>query len=153
MPDYAVEEAAQLCSPLGMDAFDEGDAAIQMSMKVGDAFAVLARGTMAETVGENCFELVDVFAWNAEMLVDYEAGELLARGAALNASLAIVGSKAFFQENGGDMIGEGTNTALEVFIAGEGEVIGVPCVNGVACGCESTKAAIDAPGANIGKDG
>lgn len=72
-----------------------------MTAQVGVSVAVLGEGAVTQAVVQGGLEAVVVGAGNVQALVDDDACEYW-RPVAHDASFAVVGSKAFLVENGGD---------------------------------------------------
>ncbi len=134
-----------------MDGGDEGDAPFEVSAEVGMVAAVLAVGAVAEAVGEDSFEFVVGVAGDVGLLVDDQAGEVLANALAHDAGFAMVDGEAFLGGEGGGLGSKAMDTAGEGGIAGEGEVITVAGVDGTGGMGKSGEAAIEAIGAEIGE--
>ncbi len=99
--------------------------------------AVLAFRSVAQTIGEDGFEQVEIGSINVGPLIYHEAGQVLAYALAHESGLVVINGEPFFHEYGGGVDGESLGGAGEVFASGEGEVIGIAGVFGAGCFRES----------------
>ncbi len=106
-----------------MDHLDEGDASFQVGAEVGVSVPVLRFAAVADTVGKDGFQEIEVAALQAGSLVDDDAGEVLAHRLAHDAGLVVIDGEAFFQYDAGRVRAEAVDHAVKGFLAREGEVI------------------------------
>jgi hypothetical protein len=136
-----------------MDAFNEGDAALQMSAVCGMALAVLAVRPKARAVGEHRLEAIEVVPGDVGVAIDDQAGELLADALPHDASLTVLNFEALFEQYRGDALGEAIGLARESIVAGEGKIVGVAGVCGAGRLRQALQAAIGAIGAKVSQRG
>src|ERR1700722_10681075 len=124
-PGYFVEDRAQASSLLGMNAFDEAQPANQVFAKMGMSVAVLVSWPMAGAVGEYRLQQIKIRPPHIEALVGHQAREVLAHRLAHNARLAMVDGEALVLQDHRSVRSETLYRAMELFAAGEGEIVRV----------------------------
>ena len=96
-----------------------------MGAELRMTFTILGCGSVTNTVGEDGFEAIEVFAGDVGSSVCDETGQSLAHALTHDASLAMIHGKTFFHEDRGNMSGEAIHMARKCIIAGKGQVVGV----------------------------
>ena len=94
------------------------------------SFAVLASRTKAGAVRKYRLQQIEIRPPYVEALVRHQACEMLAHRLAHDARLAVVDSKTFFPQDHRDIGSETLYGAIEVFAAGEGEVVRITGISG-----------------------
>jgi hypothetical protein len=133
-PFDAMEQCAEAATPLGVNAFDEGDAPGEVRAKARMADAILGVGSGADAVGEDGLQLVEIPARDVAALIDDKPGEMLAYAGAHEPGLAVVDVEAFFHDDGSDLGGQAGGVLCEDLIFGEREVV---CIARVGSACRA----------------
>jgi len=125
----------------------------EMSTKVGHVVAILARGTMPDTVRENRFELVKIVAWNIRMHIHDHTSHSLAFAMTHQASLRPLEREALFGGDERHATRDSAACTAEFLATRECEIIRIPRVTG-STGCRETREpAVEAIGDQIGQRG
>ena len=144
LPHYVVENGSQTSSLLLMNALDEADPSFQMLPEMRMRFAILALSTVADTVGKDRLQEIEIGSSYIQALVGYQPRKMLAHRLAHDARLAVLNGKTFRHENHCDIRGESLDTTIEAFVSGEGQVVGIACVGASGRLSQPGKAAVEA---------
>lgn len=122
-PFNFLEELLEFFAAGGIYGLEVGNAAEEVGTEIGDGSAVLGGWAGADAVGEGGFELVELAAGDIEVVIEGEAGGVLAEGRFHDAGFACVHFETFFEDDGAGFYIEALDGADEARSAGEEEVI------------------------------
>ena len=89
-PVNSIEERTQALAFESMNCLHESYAAFEMFAKMRMRFMVLALWTMANAVGKDGFQCVEVVSREVDALIGYQSGEMLADALAHEARFAVI---------------------------------------------------------------
>ena len=112
---------------------------------------VLGGGAVAMAVVENGFELIVVGAAGVELGVEDEPGGGLTLAARHRSRFAGIDGETFFEGDGHDFDFKAGALAGKVLVTGEEQVVGVAGVASTALFGETSEAAIEAEGGEVGQ--
>lgn len=129
-PADSLEQLPESLAALRVEMGDVGDAAFQVGAEMGMVVAVLVLWAMSNAIGEDGFEPVVLGPPHVWSGVEHNASHLLANALSHEMGLACIHLEAFFQGDAADLDLKATDAALQIFAAGENQVIRVACVGG-----------------------
>jgi hypothetical protein len=80
-----------------INRLDESHPAVEVRTKIDLAGAVLALGAKPRTIGQCCFEQIEIPPPDIHMPIDDQAGEVLAHSLAHDSGLAVIYSESFLK--------------------------------------------------------
>src|ERR1700741_1455167 len=107
-------------------------------------FTVLGFGPVSNAVRERCLQTVELRASYVHPLVCNDPCQMLAHTLPHDACLAVIHSKSFLDQDGGNVNGKTLDMFFKGFVAGEGEVVGVARVFGSGRFRQASQATIHA---------
>ena len=124
-PANLLEQPAQAQAALGVEHGHVGDAAGQVGAEIVVTVTILLVGAAADAVGQDGLETVVLAPPKIGPDVQDNAGNLLADALAHEVRLARVDLEPFLQGDAAHVDVESPQAALEFFVSGEDQVVGV----------------------------
>lgn len=148
-PLNPIEDYAQTRAFCRIDHLDKANSSLKVLPEAGMAFTILAFGIVANTVSKHRFETIVVAALHVNSLIRGQACKMLPDTLTHDAGFSVIGGKALFAQDCGDVKREAFRVAGEIPSARECQIVGVARVVRAGALGEASKAAIQAIRAQV----
>ena len=120
-----------------------------MSAKIGMTVAILRCRTVADAVGQNRLEAVELHPADVRSDVDNDAGDVLANAGSHHPRLAVIQRETFLMSDNGDKRLDSFARTRQFRVSRECQVVGIAGVDGASGRCDSEQSSIKPPGGKI----
>ena len=148
-PIDLVEQAAQFLTAPAVHVLDPSYAAIEVAAKIRMRASVLAFQTEADAIVECRLQGVELCPGDVQVLVDDEAGQILALTLPHDAGLVPVWHEAFVLDHPRDATEHGIDPPGKIVIAGKRQIIGIARVSGIQMPCKARQSGVNAQRAQV----